>query len=215
MRHARLFRLLLLCTLCLALTACGRAEKKAQALFDQAALAEKGGDLVDAAARYQQLLAEFPKTKVAEQALLALQKVQQRQESMRKQAAYQSIDSIVKVIDGYKSMYNRFPGRVRDFDKGDFFFDSEYMAGTVPVGSSVYLALGGSGAYRLWTFKGEEPEGYVLDGKGGVFEKATRAQALAELSAQYIEEKKSGGLVFLRPASRQAAATSTTGGQGR
>lgn len=43
MNHVGLFKLIILCILCLALTACGQSEKKAQAIFDQAAQAEQGG----------------------------------------------------------------------------------------------------------------------------------------------------------------------------
>lgn len=77
------------------------------------------------------------------------------------------------------------------------------MAGTVPVGYTVYLAFGSGGAYRLWSFNGEEADGYVLDGKTGAFDKIARAQALAEISAQFNEEKRKGGLIFLQPVMRK------------
>lgn len=207
MKHAGPFRIIILCFLCLALTACGQSEKKAQVIFDQAVQAEQGGDLVDSATRYQQVLAEFPKTKVAAQARIALNELQQRQEAALKRAqeqvfrkaAYQSLDSIVKVIDGYKAMFNRMPRKARDFDNDTFFFDTDYMAETVPPGSTVYLALGSGGAYRLWSFPGEGAEGYLLDGKTGAFDKIARVPALEEISVQFIEEKRKGRLVFLQP----------------
>lgn len=211
MKLSGIFKLIILCFLCLVLTACGQSEKKAQVIFDQAVQAEQKGDLVYAATRYQQVLAEFPKTKVAAQALIVLKELQQRQEAAIKKAqelsfrkaAYQSLASIVKVIDGYKAMFNQMPRKARDFDNDTFFFDTDYMAETVPPGATVYLALGSGGAYRLWSFPGEGADGYLLDGKSGAFDKVARATALEQISGQFIEEKHKGGLVFLQPSVRK------------
>ena len=108
----------------------------------------------------------------------------------------------LKVIDGYKAMFNRMPKKARDFDNATFFFDTDYMAETVPSGATVYLALGHGGAYRLWSFPGEGADGYLLDGKTGAFDKVARATAMEEISVQYIEEKRKGGLIFLQPTAR-------------
>ena len=210
MKPRRFFQFLLLALLCLSLLACGQTEKKAQGLYDQAAQLEQSGDRPGAVAQYQLLLTTYPKSQVAPQAQAALTRLQQILENERqaalartvKEASYQAVDSIVKVIDGYQAMFNRLPRKAKDFDNPAFFFDSAYMAGTVPAGYTVYLAPGSGGAYRIWSLKGEGDAGYVLDGKTGVFSEITRAQALEEIAANYAEEKRSGGLVFLQPQAR-------------
>lgn len=207
MKLLRTLQLLLLVSLCLTLLACGQSEKKAQGLYDQAAQLEQSGDRPGAVAQFQLLLTTYPKSQVAPQAQAALARLQQALEAERqaalartvKEASYQAVDSIVKVIDGYKAMFNRLPRKARDFDNAAFFFDTAYMAGTVPAGYTVYLALGGGGAYRIWSLKGEGDAGFVLDGKTGFFTEVARAQALEEMATRHVEEKRSGGLVFLQP----------------
>lgn len=211
MNHVACLKIIVFCLLFLAIAACGQSEKKAQAIFDQAVQAEQRGALADAVVHYQQVLAEFPKTNVAGQALLALQQIKERQEAERKKeqerefrkASYQAVDSIVKVIDGYKAMFNRPPHKARDFDDDTFFFDTAYMAETVPPGYTVYLALGRNGAYRLWSFPGGDADVYVLDAKTGAFDKVGRGQAMEEITARFVEEKRKGGLVFLQAAARR------------
>ena len=208
MKQPLFFRIILLSFLCLALTACGRTEKKAQLLFDLAAQTEQAGDRTGAITQYQQLLTTYPKSKAGQQAPAAIQRLQELIEAERKatleaqaqafkEASYQAIDSIVKVIDGYKAMFNRLPRKAADFDNSAFFFDRAYLAETVPRDFIVYLALNVGGSYRLWSLKGEEADGYRLEGKSASFSKVSRAEALQEIDTHFVEESRQGGMVFL------------------
>jgi hypothetical protein len=210
MKPSPLSKFLLLCILCLALTACGRTEKKAQLLFDQAAQTEQAGDSTGAITQYQQLLSTYPKSKAAEQAQAAIARLQaqieaEKQAALAAEAArtfknlsYKAIDSIVKVIDGYKAMFNRLPRKSKDFDNSMFFFDRTYLAETVPADFTVYLALNTADAYRLYSLKGEGDDCYRLEGKGQVFTKLGRSEALQEIAMQFVEEGRLGRLVFLK-----------------
>lgn len=199
----RLFSYLLILTLCAGLWACSSSEDKAQARFDQANAVEQSGKLAEAEAQYRQLLSEFPKTPAAGQArkqLARLEKLRQEQRQTERQAASTAVKSIRRVVESYHSVYHLWPKSIKDFDEGDYLFDSDYMAESVSDGFHVYLALGGEGAgYQLWNFPVAAENGYLQNGEGEAPVVVSRGEALAEIEAEYLVEAKKGALIFLQP----------------
>lgn len=211
MKSAHSIKILLIVVFSLSLLACGRTEKKAQVLFDQGAQIEQSGDRNAAISQYQQILSTYPKSKAAELAQAAIVRLQaqievEKQAALAAEAArtfkdqsYKAIDSIVKVIDGYRAMFNRMPRKSKDFDNPMFFFDRTYLSETVPADFTVYLVLNTADDYLLYSLKGEGDDCYRLQGKGQVFTKIGRSDVLQEIAMQFVEESRLGRLVFLQP----------------
>lgn len=182
------------------LGACSSSEEKAQLKYDEAARIEQSSTS-DAEVLYRQVLADYPATPAAQLAQAQLTALQEKRQLTIKQAAFAALDSVQKVVEGYRSMAHRWPQSIKDFDEGDYFFDSAYMAESVSNGFTVYLALVGEAGYRLWSLPNEGDAAFRLDDKGRALVGVDRAELLVDISSAYRVEAEKGALVFLVPRS--------------
>ncbi len=114
--------------------------------------------------------------------------------------AYDAMKSLPRVVQGYKSVYRHWPQSIRDFDNGDYFFDSDYMAESINKGFIVYLALTANDpGYKLWSLPERSEYGYQLAENGRNLAKSNKAQLLAEIERDYHIEAQKGALIFLLP----------------
>jgi hypothetical protein len=114
--------------------------------------------------------------------------------------AYDAVKSLPRVVQGYKSIYRHWPRSIRDFDNGDYFFDSDYMAESINNGFIVYLALTENDpGFELWSLPERSEYGYQLAENGRNLAKSNKAQLLAEIERDYRIEAQKGALIFLLP----------------
>jgi len=179
------------------MTACSSTEDKAQTGYSQAVQVEKSGDLVKAESLYRQIVADFPATSGATRANERLVAIEQRRVAEQRTRSLTALSSVRRVIEGYEGMFDRFPASIEELDGGDYFFDSGYLAESVPENYEVYLALGiDPEGYRLWSFPQAAVSGYLLNGKNGQPQKIVKTQA--GLDSDYQQVLRKGRLTVLK-----------------
>lgn len=173
---------------------CSR-EDKAQRQFDEAYRLEQGGSVADAELSYRQLLTQYPDTPAARKAEQRLAQLLKQRQLAIIQSGFAALDSVHKVVLGYRSMFNRWPKSSQDFDTGEYFFDSDYMAESVPEGYRVSLVLtDNADGYRLWSFPAEGDVGFQLTATGRSVVEVNKAETLAAIEADYQLETQKGAL---------------------
>ncbi|RMH95210.1 MAG: hypothetical protein D6681_13270 [Calditrichaeota bacterium] len=185
--------------LLVALAACSNPEDEAGVRFNEARQAQRAGRPDRALTLFRQILADYPHTHVADTVRSELPELQRRvaeHEKELRRKARQAITSIIRVMDGYRSLYGHPPKAVDELDNSNYFFDSSYMAESVPENFQVFLALGAQGnEYLVWSFPREVRFGVVYESRTGTFKPATRASAKMPEGVEAEEVK--GRLTFV------------------
>ncbi len=115
-----------------------------------------------------------------------------------KQEAFEAIKSLPRVVQGYKAFYRHWPQSLQDFDNGEYFFDSDYMAESVTEGFTVYLALTKDAAgFKLWVLPEHSTLGYHLTEDGKNLNEIKADLLLAEIDSHYLKVVQKGKLIFL------------------
>ena len=196
----KIFRLLIITVITLNLVACGNREDKAQNQFEEIHKQEQTSSLENSEKQYQQLITEYPGTKGALKAEEQVEYLLQRRTIEQKQHAYDAIKSIPRVVFGFKSFNHCWPKSVADFDNNDFFFDSNYMADSVPTGYTAYLALTNEKpGYKVWSLSEQTDQSYRLHNNGKKVIETQKTQMMAEIEANYQIETQKGSLIFMVP----------------
>jgi hypothetical protein len=112
--------------------------------------------------------------------------------------AYEAVKTIPRVLQGYKSIYHHWPRSIKDFDNGEFFFDSGYLADSISKGFTVYLALTDDvSGFKIWSFPERSKSAYQLAADGVSLIETDAAEMRSELDSGYRIEAQKGELFFL------------------
>ncbi len=180
------------------LNGCGDPEETARQRYQLATQVEKDGDLPRAEQLYLKIVAEFPRTTGAASAVRQIERIKLRREQNFKNEFMPVLHRLQRVLDGYRGMHQRYPRRLADLDRGDYLFDSNYLAEMVPEGFVAYLALhDAAGPYRIWALKEGFETGYMLDPSSSALHPVERAELLSLLGSDYRLEADKGRLRFL------------------
>lgn len=193
-----LFYVLSVCLLLLN-TGCSSSEEKAHVQYEAAFQTEQSGREVVAEDLYRRLIRKYPATPAADQARTQLENLQKRRQHAVKQQAREILESLQLIVDGYHSVFKRWPESADDFDHQEYMFDSDYMAESVREGFTVYLALSAKEGFSLWNLPKDGDLCYRLNSRERSMVEVARKDALAEIEAAYRAVSKKGSLVFLVP----------------
>lgn len=192
------FQLLVVVLLSVCLLACSSSEEKAESIF--AEIEQNSTQSDSAEVKYQQLITDYPDTEAAQKAEQQLELILEQRARTEKKEVFKAVESISRVVTGYKSLFQTWPDSIKDFDNGDYFFDSAYMAESVSEGVQVYLALtADETGYRLWALPEAKTSSYRLAGNGLKLVETDRAEVLDNIAANYTTEIQKGALTFLTP----------------
>lgn len=187
-------------TLLVGLTGCSNSEEKAKEKFDAAYRTEQAGRIDNAKTFNQGLLDNSPGTTPAQQAHEQLAKIQKKNEGVLRQAVHAETESIRNVVEAYHSVYRRWPQSIKDFDDGEYLFDSDYMSESLGDNFSIYLAMSSQGSgYRFWSFPQEEKIAFRYESDRRTHTTVPKEDALAEIENSYSVEERKGSLTFLIP----------------
>ena len=123
-----------------------------------------------------------------------------RQESSKaeKLEAFEAIKSLPRVVQGYKAFYRHWPQSMQDFDNGEYFFDSDYMAESVTKGFTAYLALTNDPTgYKLWVLPERSSLGYQLSEDGRNLNEINADLLRSEINRNDFKQVQKGQLIFL------------------
>lgn len=194
------FLLIIISTLLIGLIACSSSEDKAQIRFNEIEQQGQAGQTAETQANYRQLIRDYPATKGAIKAQQRLSLLLEKKLATEMQQAYVAIKSIPRIISGYKSVYRHWPQSIKDFDDGDYFFDSSYMLETIPQGFTAYLALtADEGGFILWSLPEGSDSSYRMTDNGKKVLREQKATLLAEIDRNYRIEADHGALIVLLP----------------
>jgi len=186
--------LIMLCAMLI--SGCSSPEEKAQAEYQRIVAIEKAGDFDQALALYEALAKEYPDTPAGRLASKARVRVVALKKTQQLLSMQKHIESLRMVLTGYQTMYGQFPKAVQDLDDGNYFFDSKYLAETVPADGRIYLLLAGPQGTRFWATKQGDTTGYEAGMTGGVQPVAPDTLE-ARLAANYRVKNTIGNLVIL------------------
>lgn len=193
-------QLILLSMILIGLVACSSSEDKAQTRLTEIEQQITLGQATNAEENYRQLISDYPETRGALKAQEQLELLLQKKQKIEMQQAYEAIKSIPRVVSGYKSIYRQWPQSIKELDDGDYFFDSSYMAETIPQGFKAYLALtADENGFILWSLPDDSPASYRLTDNGGKVIRGEKQTLLAEINNNYRIEAQQGGLIILLP----------------
>lgn len=184
--------------LSLVLSGCSSSEEKAQAEYQRIEAIEKAGDLDQALALYDALVKKYPDTKAGRLAGKARVRVLTLKKSQRYLAMQKHVERLRMALAGYESMYGRFPSRVQDLDDGSYFFDSQYLAETVPADGKIYILLAGGEGTRFWLTQQGDDAGYEA-GMQGRLQIVSPAEVDAQIDKEYRLVEDMGNLIIVAP----------------
>ncbi len=183
------------------LQGCGDSEKKVQLELDRAQALQQSGEMIQAGDLFRDIVLKYPKTAVATEARSRLDELERAQTEARRNLV-DTLESLVQVVEGYRSIYGQYPQALEDLDASGYFFDSAYMAGVVPESVTAYLVLDGEAQkFKVWAFDelmrfgiSSSDEARLEDFSGG--------EAIEGLQAAYRPALRLGNLVSLAPADK-------------
>lgn len=154
----------------------------------------RGGDNVRASEQLEVIVLHYGETKASLKAADHLQTLQDRIELAE---ARKAVESLQRVMDGYQAMFGIYPASVADLDSGEYFFDSGYLAETLPDNYEVYLALLGQDGYQGFAIKQDGDFGFLLSSGSEKVVRQERTELLAMIERGYVEAERQRQLVFL------------------
>lgn len=182
--------------LAVGLSGCSSPEEKAQADYQQAVTIEKAGDLDQALSLYETLAKKYPETKAGRLASKARVRIVALKQTRQHLVMEKHAERLRMVLSGYQSMYGRFPASVHDLDQGEYFFDSKYLAETVPADGKIYLLLAGKDGTRFWLLQQGVDSGYVA-GMEGTMQPLAPAELEKVVAENYRVIENIGNLVIV------------------
>lgn len=176
---------ILLLFLTLALFACSdnAREKAAIQALENARKHEQLLPYEQVVALYQGVVETYPEMAQAEEAKAALQRLREAQQQKAfKRAGAEVLDRMTTVLSGYRAFSGKLPQSLADLDQDSYMFDSNYMAGILPEGAELYVALGATPEdTQLWLQQ---------DGQAQVLWRTLTSQNLSYLSAEELKTLK-------------------------
>lgn len=160
----------------------------------QAESAMRGGDVVAARERLEGIIRQYGETEAALRAETHLGALKARQELAEGRRA---VESLRRVLEGYKVMYGNFPNSAADLDNGEYFFDSAYLAESIPAAYQLYLALLSGEEYKGYLVQRQGDVGFTLTSATEGLERSGKQELLALIAANFVEKERNGNLVFL------------------
>jgi len=142
------------------------------------------------------LVARYPETRAADQALVLLAQFKTQRE--RERQAYATIlDSYRNVFSAYRAVYGRYPRSVQELDRKDFLFDAAYLAEITPAGYRAYLLFAGEEqGFRVWCLGEGSARGFLANGRDHHLQPMARDQIEVELAA-FLPLQQIGSLTIL------------------
>lgn len=160
---------------------------------------EKKGQMDQAERLYGKILIEYPNTESAARAAAQIERIGRRRAQAYKDEFIPVLNRVQQLLEGYWSAAARYPRQLADFDRDDYPFTTDYLAGTVPEGFRVVLALGAKQLpYRIWALKDGFEDGFLVDGSSPALHPVSRAQMKAFLAEGFSPEGEKGRLQFYR-----------------
>ncbi len=197
--HQKVLTCTLLFLIVLGLQGCGDSEKKAQLELDRAQALQQTGEMIEAEELFRDIVLKYPKTAVDTTARLKLDELARAQQAARK-TLVDTLESLVQVFEGYRSLYGGYPQALEDLDTSGYFFDSAYMAEVVPEAVTVYLVLDGDAQrFLLWAFDENMHFGVSTTGVSHL-ENFFGNEAIENLLVAYRPVLRLGNLISLVPA---------------
>jgi hypothetical protein len=172
-------------------------EMKSQRLLQQAQSLIKEGNQDGGEDLLARLAERYPGTQAAAEArTYLLQQANVRGQKLRQE--YQPlVDSYVQVLDGFRTLFGRYPATVDELDGGGYIFDTDYFVEITPAGFELYLCLtGDEQGYRLWGFKQNAMLGFSVS--GGVALQLAKPEHLLIQIKEFETLGKKGPLTLLR-----------------
>ncbi|PLX80250.1 MAG: hypothetical protein C0616_08695 [Desulfuromonas sp.] len=154
----------------------------------------RGGDFHAAREQLREIVSHYGETEAAPKAAEHLEALQVRMELVE---ARKALESLQRVMDGYQAMFGIYPASVAELDSGEYFFDSLYLAETLPEDYQVYLALLGQQGYQGFAIKQGGAFGFSLgSGRDGLV-RQQKTELLTTIDREYVEVDRQSQLVFL------------------
>ena len=173
-------------------------KEKSLSAYEEAVAIERTADSERAMTLYDKIIADYPGTEGAALAEKGKLRIDDAREQALKKAMRDQVARLLLALNGYQSMFGKFPASISDLDDGEYFFDSDYLSEMIPQPYTTYLALSADDPPRIWPLHADKDSVYASIDQEGTLQQMSKSDALQEIEAGYTEVARKGQMVFLQ-----------------